>query len=160
MCAGIFLGAASLLLKQEPRTRFIVPGADEQRKKEILEVLNRFPDVEDNTVLLDGKSDLAMEAADAILVASGTARPEAALYKKPLVVGYAMPALSAMLILSKGQTKWISLPNILAQKTLVPECVQMFCSRLRSFRPICFTPWSRSGRNISKKYFQKCMKHC
>ena len=39
-----------------------------------------------------------------------------------------MPALSAMLILSKGQTKWISLPNILAQKTLVPECVQMFCS--------------------------------
>ena len=119
---------ASLLLKQEPRTRFIVPGADEQRKKEILEVLNRFPDVEDNTVLLDGKSHLAMEAADAILVASGTATLEAALYKKPLVVGYAMPALSAMLILSKGQTKWISLPNILAQKTLVPECVQMFCS--------------------------------
>ena len=110
------------------RTRFIVPAADEQRKKEILEVLNRFPDVEDNTVLLDGKSHLAMEAADAILVASGTATLEAALYKKPLVVGYAMPALSAMLILSKGQTKWISLPNILAQKTLVPECVQMFCS--------------------------------
>ena len=127
-CAPAFFGAASLLLKQEPRTRFIVPAADEQRKKEILEVLNRFPDVEDNTVLLDGKSHLAMEAADAILVASGTATLEAALYKKPLVVGYAMPALSAMLILSKGQTKWISLPNILAQKTLVPECVQMFCS--------------------------------
>ena len=104
-CAPAFFGAAFLLLKQEPRTRFIVPAADEQRKKEILEVLNRFPDVEDNTVLL-----------------------EAALYKKPLVVGYAMPALSAMLILSKGQTKWISLPNILTQKTLVPECVQMFCS--------------------------------
>ena len=69
-----------------------------------------------------------MEAADDILVASGTATLEAALYKKPLVVGYAMPTLSAMLILSKGQTKWISLPNILAQKTLVPECVQMFCS--------------------------------
>jgi len=127
-CAPAFFGSASLVLKQEPRTRFIVPAADEQRKKEILEVLNRFPDVKDHTVLLDGKSHLAMEAADAILVASGTATLEAALYKKPLVVGYAMPALSAMLILSKGQTKWISLPNILAQKTLVPECVQMFCS--------------------------------
>ena len=69
-----------------------------------------------------------MESSDAILVASGTATLEAALYKKPLVVGYAMPALSAMLILSKGQTKWISLPNILAQETLVPECVQMFCT--------------------------------
>jgi lipid-A-disaccharide synthase len=45
-----------------------------------------------------------------------------------MVVGYAMPALSAMLMLSKGDTKWISLPNILAQKTLVPECLQMFCS--------------------------------
>lgn len=127
-CAPAFFGAASLLLKQEPRTRFLVPAADAERKKEIREVLNRFEDVKDATVILDGKSHEAMEAADAILVASGTATLEAALYKKPLVVGYAMPAISAMLILSKGQTKWISLPNILAQKTLVPECVQMFCS--------------------------------
>ena len=58
----------------------------------------------------------------------GTATREAFLYKKLLVVGYAMPALSAILILSKGQTKCIILPNILAQKTLFPECVQMFCN--------------------------------
>lgn len=127
-CAPAFFGAARLLLKQNPRARFVVPAADDLRKKEILEVLKNFEDVKDATVILDGKSHRAMEASDAILVASGTATLEAALYKKPLVVGYGMPAISAMLILAKGQTKWISLPNILAQKTLVPECVQMFCT--------------------------------
>ena len=127
-CGPRFFGACSLILKSEPNTTFVVPAADESRKNEILSILEGFPDVKAATIITDGKSHQAMEAADAILVASGTATLEAALFKKPLVVGYAMPAISAMLILSKGQTRWISLPNILAQKSLVPECVQMFCS--------------------------------
>lgn len=127
-CAPQFFAACDLILKSDPSIRFVVPAADEMRKQEISNILDKFPKVKEATVLTLGKSHRAMESSDAILVASGTATLEAALYKKPLVVGYAMPAISAMLILSKGQTKWISLPNILAQKTLVPECVQMFCS--------------------------------
>ena len=127
-CGPSFLGAADLLLKKEPGVRFVIPAADKYRKSEILKLLDQFPAVKEASVVLDGSSHIAMEAADAILVASGTATLEAALYKKPLVVGYRMPALSAMLMLSKGQSKWISLPNILAQKRLVPECVQMFCT--------------------------------
>ena len=123
-----FFGAADLVLKSEPTSRFVIPAADAKRKEEILKVLDQFPAVKEASLILDGQSHTAMEASDAILVASGTATLEAALYKKPLVIGYKMPALSAMLILSKGQTKWIGLPNILAQKSLVPECVQMFCS--------------------------------
>lgn len=127
-CGPQFFGACDVILKSDPSVKFIVPAADETRKAEISKILDTFPKVKEATVLTLGNSHKAMESSDAILVASGTATLEAALYKKPLVVGYAMPALSAMLILSKGQTKWISLPNILAQKTLVPECVQMFCS--------------------------------
>ncbi len=127
-CGPQFFGACDVILKSDPSVKFIVPAADEARKAEISKILDTFPKVKEATVLTLGNSHKAMESSDAILVASGTATLEAALYKKPLVVGYAMPALSAMLILSKGQTKWISLPNILAQKTLVPECVQMFCS--------------------------------
>lgn len=127
-CGPQFFGACEVILKSDPSVKFIVPAADEARKEEISKILETFPKVKEATVLTLGNSHKAMESSDAILVASGTATLEAALYKKPLVVGYAMPALSAMLILSKGQTKWISLPNILAQKTLVPECVQMFCS--------------------------------
>lgn len=127
-CAPEFFGAADLVLKSEPTSCFVIPAADTKRKEEILKVLAKFPAVKEASLILDGQSHTAMEASDAILVASGTATLEAALYKKPLVIGYKMPALSAMLILSKGQTKWIGLPNILAQKSLVPECVQMFCS--------------------------------
>lgn len=127
-CGPRFFGACSLILKSEPRTKFVVPAAAEERKKEIETLLAHYPDVKEATTLLIGKSHRAMESSDVILVASGTATLEAALYKKPLVIGYAMPALSAMLILSKGQSKWIGLPNILNQKTLVPECVQMFCT--------------------------------
>lgn len=127
-CGPQFFGACDVILKSDPSVKFIVPAADEARKAEISKILDTFPKVKEATVLTLGNSHKAMESSDAILVASGTATLEAALYKKPLVVGYAMPALSAMLILSKGQTKWISLPNILAQKTLVPEDVQMFCN--------------------------------
>ncbi len=127
-CGSRFFGACEVILKSEPRTRFVVPAADDAIHQMISLELDKFPAAKEATLLIKGQSHLAMEAADAILVASGTATLEAALFKKPLVVGYAMPALSAMLILSKGQTKWISLPNILADKTLVPECVQMFCS--------------------------------
>lgn len=127
-CGPRFYGAADLILRVEPKTKFITAAADTTRRAEIEKLLEAFPSVRAATTLIDGNSHLTMEAADAILVASGTATLEAALFKKPLVVGYAMPAISAMLILSKGQTRWISLPNILAQRSLVPECVQMFCT--------------------------------
>ncbi|MBQ8829615.1 MAG: lipid-A-disaccharide synthase [Burkholderiaceae bacterium] len=127
-CGPRFLGACDLILKSEPHTQFVIPAAEGARRKEIESLLQQFPAVREASILTDGGSHLALEASDAVLVASGTATLEAALYKKPLVVGYAMPAISAMLILSKGSTKWISLPNILAQKGLVPECVQMFCT--------------------------------
>lgn len=127
-CGDRFFGACALVQKSEPNVVFVVPAADEPRKKEIQKILDGFPTVKDRTILLDGDSHTALEAADAVLVASGTATLETALFKKPMVVGYAMPAITAMMMLTKGDTKWISLPNILAQKTLVPECLQMFCS--------------------------------
>lgn len=127
-CGPQFFGACDLILKSEPNAIFVIPAAEGARRREIELLLNKFPAVKEASVLTDGGSHLALEAADAVLVASGTATLEAALFKKPLVVGYAMPAISAMMILSKGTTKWISLPNILAQKSLVPECVQMFCT--------------------------------
>ncbi len=127
-CAPPFFGACELVLKREPTAKFVIPAADPKIRQMIEAVLENFPTVKEASLITDGQSHLAMEAADAILVASGTATLESALYKKPMVVGYAMPAVSAMVILAKGQSRWVSLPNILAGETLVPECLHMFCT--------------------------------
>ena len=68
-----------------------------------------------------------IEAADAVLCASGTAALECALFKKPLVVGYKMPALTGMIMQKKALIRHVSLPNILLGDNVVPEFLQYFC---------------------------------
>ena len=74
-----------------------------------------------------GTSHRMIEAADAVLVASGTATLECALYKKPMVVGYSMPALTGILMQRKALIRHVSLPNILMGENVVPEFLQYFC---------------------------------
>jgi lipid-A-disaccharide synthase len=70
-----------------------------------------------------------MEAADAVLVASGTATLEAALFKRPMVISYVLSATMRRLMAWKsGQAKpyvpWVGLPNVLARDFLMPELLQ------------------------------------
>ncbi|MFZ3259882.1 MAG: lipid-A-disaccharide synthase, partial [Thiobacillus sp.] len=74
--------------------------------------------------ILDGRSHTALAACDVALVASGTATLEAALFKKPMVITYRVPALTATLMRKKALLPWIGLPNILARDFVVPERVQ------------------------------------
>lgn len=76
--------------------------------------------------LLDGNARLALAAADAVLVASGTATLEAALCKRPMVVAYRLGAVTAFLLQRLGLVKvrHFSQPNLLADKELVPEFFQ------------------------------------
>jgi len=74
--------------------------------------------------VLDGQSQLAMTAADAVLMASGTTTLEALLLKKPMVVAYRMGKWSFALAKWLVKVAHISLPNLLAQRELVPERLQ------------------------------------
>ena len=71
-----------------------------------------------------------MQAADAILLASGTATLEGMLYKKPMVVGYKIKPLSYWIFktLFTFNIKYFSLPNLLADEELVPEFLQTECN--------------------------------
>ncbi len=76
--------------------------------------------------LLDGQARVALQAADAALVASGTASLEALLCRCPMVIAYRLSAVTAFLLraLRMVRLRHFALPNLLAGEALVPEFFQ------------------------------------
>ncbi len=76
--------------------------------------------------VLDGQARTALTAADAALVASGTATLEALLCRCPMVVAYRVGAVSALLLraLRMVHLPHFALPNLLAHEPLAPEFLQ------------------------------------
>ena len=72
----------------------------------------------------DGQARTIMEAADATIVASGTASLEVALYKKPSIISYQTSWLSAKIYPHVALQPWIGLPNILMRAYFIPEILQ------------------------------------
>ena len=85
---------------------------------------NNNPDETLDLDILFGHAHDAMEAADMVIVASGTATLEAALLKRPMVITYRMPTLSWWILKRMHYQSYVGLPNILAGKFLVPELLQ------------------------------------
>jgi lipid-A-disaccharide synthase len=77
-----------------------------------------------NIYLLDGMADEILEAADVVLIASGTATLQAALWKKPMVISYKVPWLTAQIMKRQGYLPYVGLPNILCSEFVVPELLQ------------------------------------
>lgn len=119
-----FIGAAKLLLQREPGLRFVVPMAGVQQRDYFVQLLAQAGLSEVPLQLVDGQSHTVLAAADAVLVASGTASLEVALFKKPMVIAYRMMRASWEIMRHMGYQPWIGLPNILAREFLVPELLQ------------------------------------
>ncbi|WP_073274535.1 lipid-A-disaccharide synthase [Microbulbifer donghaiensis] len=118
----LFLQAARWCHQRRPELKFVLPAANELRLAELQDQLESFADVP--VTLLEGNSHLALSAADNVLIASGTATLETMLLKKPMVVAYKMARLSYAIFSRMLHTPWVSLPNLLAQRELVPEILQ------------------------------------
>ena len=118
----LFFAAARLLEQQYPGVGFVLPVAPGQMQL-VQSLKLRFTHPQ-NLILLDGQSHTALAAADATMVASGTATLEAALFKCPMVIAYHMPWLSWQIIRRKRLQAWVGLPNILCQDFIVPELLQ------------------------------------
>lgn len=119
-----FVGAARILAQRDPSLRFITPMAGEKQRAYFAELLGELGLQDVPIQVIDGQSHTAMAAADAVLVASGTATLEVALHKKPMVVGYKLNWATWQIVKRMVTTRWCALPNILAQDTLVPEFLQ------------------------------------
>ncbi|OZY84441.1 lipid-A-disaccharide synthase [Cellvibrio mixtus] len=118
----VFMQAAVHCLAQDPGLLFVIPAASPDRYRQLHIAMNDFVDYP--IQLINGHSHEVMAAADVLLLASGTVALEAMLLKKPMVVAYKVAPLSFKILSWLVKTPWISLPNLLAQKLLVPELLQ------------------------------------
>jgi lipid-A-disaccharide synthase len=108
-------------LQRHPDAQFVLPAASDATAQLIRHAAQgrQLP-----LHILNGQSHTALAACDVALVASGTATLEAALFKKPMVITYRVPALTAYLMRKKALLPWVGLPNILAREFVVPERIQ------------------------------------
>lgn len=121
--ADLFVQTAKNIFAQQPNAIFLVPLITRETRR-IFE-LAIFNEPEQLPIqLLFGHAHDAMEAANVVIVASGTATLEAALLKKPMVITYRMSNLSWQLLKRMRLQPYVGLPNILAEKFVVPELLQ------------------------------------
>ncbi|MFM2343453.1 MAG: lipid-A-disaccharide synthase [Pseudomonadota bacterium] len=119
---NIFLETAQLLDKYvNRRIKFIIPIANQNIKPAIVKLVNQFKYLD---ITLTDSSSLALRSCDVALVASGTATLETALHKKPMLIAYQVPWLTAQIMKRQGYLPYVGLPNILAGRFIVPEYLQ------------------------------------
>ncbi len=119
---SLFMHAAVFCLEQDPELLFYIPAANSDRYRQLHHQLNDYVDFP--IQLFNGNSHKVMAAADVLLLASGTVTLEALLLKKPMVVAYKMAPLTFKILSWLVKTPYVSLPNLLANKLLVPELLQ------------------------------------
>lgn len=119
--APIMLEAARRILLARPTAHFLIPAATDAVEAGLRELAgaSALP-----VAVLRGQSQQAMTAADVVVLASGTATLEAALLKKPMVITYKVPAITAWLARRKLYLPYVGLPNILLKRFAVPELLQ------------------------------------
>jgi lipid-A-disaccharide synthase len=124
-----FLAAAQLLARDIPDLRVVAPMANEKCRAAFA-ALSPQPSALPFLVLTDGQAHEAMIAADAVLLASGTAALEALLAKRPMVVAYRIARTTYGIVRGLGLLKVerYALPNVLAGRDLVPELMQDACT--------------------------------
>jgi lipid-A-disaccharide synthase len=128
LIAPVFFETMQLLTQKlkGQKLQFLIPVATprlrEPLEQLLLKLKNINPDIQIH--LLDGMADEVLEASDVVLIASGTATLQAALWKKPMVISYKVPWLTAQIMKRQGYLPYVGLPNILCGKFVVPELLQ------------------------------------
>jgi len=122
--AQLLIDSAIEISKRVRDIKFLVPLPTRETYEIFSRTLFRNTHAELDIQLLIGHASDAINAADLVIVASGTATLESALYKKPMIVIYKMSSISWQILKRMRYLPYISLPNILLNKFLVPELLQ------------------------------------
>ena len=120
-----FVRAAAWVAERRPQIQFVAPMASPRIRHAFEKKIAEVPNAP-RIIVLDGQSHRVLAAADAVLVASGTATLETLLSRRPMVVAYRFSAITAFVVRSLGLVKVanFSQPNLLVGRDLVPEFLQ------------------------------------
>jgi len=119
----LFLETMRQLTALEPGVKFIVAMANEARRKQLEQQLSQL-DTPLPLQIVDGHAREVMAGSDVVLATSGTVTLEAMLLKRPMVVAFRWSPLTHAIISRLVKTRFVSLPNLLADAELVPEFIQ------------------------------------
>ena len=120
----LFLESARIFQERtnHPNLRVVVPARHPKVSHTWQKVCTNFPSLDIEITGVEATQVLA--ASNVALVKSGTSTLEAMLVKTPMVVAYRLGAVTAKVVRSMMFIDQVALPNILANKTLVPEFLQ------------------------------------
>ena len=115
----VFVKTAENLQKKHPDLQFCISHAPNLSD----EVYNKFLKNSPFPVI-KGENQALLSVSDALILASGTVALEACLYQTPMIIAYRGPWLFYLIYLIVRCIKRVSLPNIIADKSIVPEIIQ------------------------------------
>lgn len=121
--AEIFIRSAVLCFEKQKDLQFVMPLVSEAHKKTIENLHQTIAPLLPLKIVI-ANAHLAMRAADAVLVTSGTATLEVMLHKKPMVLAYRMHPINFYIAKRVVKLSYIALPNLLAGEMIVPEFIQ------------------------------------
>ena len=115
----VFVKTAQNLQKQHPDLQFCISHAPNLSDSVYDKYLQKtdFP-------VIKGENQALLSVSDALILASGTVALEACLYQTPMIIAYRGPWLFYLIYLIVRCIKRVSLPNIIADKSIVPEIIQ------------------------------------
>lgn len=121
----IYLATFAELRQQLPQLQGVVSCVLPEFSATITEQCAQY----DGVIVSDASSNILMSACDALLLTSGTITLEAALLERPMVVAYRVQWLTAQIAKRLLKINRFSLPNLLAGRDVVRECIQEECNR-------------------------------
>jgi lipid-A-disaccharide synthase len=117
-----FFAAAARIREAKPAIEMVVPAIP--ARMAALKDAAQAAGLAATVKIVTGQSHTVLGACDVALVASGTAALEAALFKRPMVIAYAVNWLTYRIMRPMQLQPWIGLPNILCGDFVVPELLQ------------------------------------
>lgn len=116
---SIFVKSANLLNKMHPDIQFLISHAPNLSDN----IFDKYL-VNNDFKVIKGENHAMLSVSDALILASGTVALEASFYKTPMIISYKGPWFLYLIYLAVRCIKRVSLPNIIADKNIVPEFIQ------------------------------------